>query len=143
MHIQRLDRVQYTDWLVLWECYQAFYQTCLTEDVNELTWQRLTDSQIKQMYGFAAIREGKIVGMVHMIEHDSCWTAKPYAYLQDLYVAETYRNRGVARKLIQHVGEHCQKHCDRVYWLTQQQNAQARALYDQLGKIQDLIQYRM
>jgi GNAT superfamily N-acetyltransferase len=48
------------------------------------------------MYGFAALIAGRVVGIVHVVEHDSCWTLKPYAYLQDLFTHEDYRGLGVA-----------------------------------------------
>ncbi len=96
------------------------------------------------MYGFAALINGKAAGIVHVIEHDSCWSIQPYAYLQDLYTDELYRGQGIARKLIEQVHLYTQERsCDRVYWLTQQDNATAQRLYDQIAKKTGFIQYRI
>lgn len=59
----------------------------------------------------------RVVGIVHVIEHDSCWTLRPYAYLQDLFTHEDYRGLGGATALIEHVKIYTEKRaCDRVYW---------------------------
>lgn len=79
-----------------------------------------------------------------MIEHDSCWTLAPYAYLQDLYTDEHYRGMGVAKALIEHVKQYTiQRGCDRVYWLTHQDNQVAQALYDGVARKTGFIQYRI
>lgn len=144
LFIQPLNDIQQQDWLALWQAYQAFYQTCLTDEINQLTWQRLTDPNVTDMSGFAAVLDGKVMGLVHVIEHASCWTAKPYLYLQDLFTLEEYRGQGIARALIQQVKHYADAHgCDRVYWLTHQDNIQAQKLYDQVAKKTGFIQYRM
>ena len=56
----------------------------------------MTDSKREHIYGFAALMAGRVVGIVHVIEHDSCWTLKPYAYLQDLFTHEDYRGLGLS-----------------------------------------------
>ncbi len=64
------------------------------------------------------------MAIVHVIEHDSCWTLKPYAYLQDLYTLPEYRGKGIAQQLIQQVNQTAQqRECDRVYWLTHEENS--------------------
>lgn len=96
------------------------------------------------MYGFAALIDQKVVGVVHVVEHESSWTMRPYAYLQDLFTHPDYRGQGVARKLIEHVYQVAQqRNCDRVYWLTQESNRQAQVLYDKVAKKTGFIQYRM
>ncbi len=43
------------------------------------------------MHGFAALFEQQMIGFVYVMEHDSCWTFRPYAYLQDLFTHPDYR----------------------------------------------------
>jgi GNAT superfamily N-acetyltransferase len=143
MIIQSLSEITYSVWLPLWQAYQTFYKTTLAESVNALTWQRLSDSTKHDMYGFAALIDDQVVGIVHMVEHESCWTEQPYAYLQDLYVIPTARGKGIARGLIEYVREYCASRCDRVYWLTHETNERARALYDQVATQTGFIQYRL
>lgn len=97
IHIVPLTEIDQSIWTTLWQAYQAFYQADLLEQISENTWHKLTDSKREHMYGFAALIASRVVGIVHVIEHDSCWTLKPYAYLQDLFTHEDYRGLGVAR----------------------------------------------
>ncbi|MDH0656775.1 GNAT family N-acetyltransferase, partial [Acinetobacter johnsonii] len=96
IHIVPLTEIDQSIWAVLWQAYQVD----LLQQISENTWHKLTDSKREHMYGFAALIAGRVVGIVHVIEHDSCWTLKPYAYLQDLFTHEDYRGLGVARALI-------------------------------------------
>lgn len=129
-------------WLPLWQGYLAFYQSSLTPEVTALTWQRLLDPA-EPMHVALAVLDGEVVGLVHFIEHRSCWTAGNYCYLQDLFTAASVRGRGVGRALIQHVYAVAEaRGWSRVHWLTQESNVQARVLYDQLADRSGFIQYR-
>lgn len=142
--IQPLQVIQQQEWLALWQSYQRFYKVQISAEISQNTWRKLIDDQNQHVYGFAAMVDGKAVGIVHVIEHDSCWTLKPYAYLQDLYTHEGLRGKGVARALIQAVQKYTeQRQCDRVYWLTHQDNEQAQNLYDRIARKTGFIQYRI
>lgn len=142
--IQPLTEISYQQWMPLWEAYQSFYAVQLSDEINQSTWQRLSQPKYEQMYGFAALINQEVVGIVHVVEHESCWTIQPYAYLQDLYTVENLRGRGIARQLIEQVRIYTQqRQCDRVYWLTHQNNQIAQQLYDRVAKKTGFIQYRM
>lgn len=139
-----LEQISQSQWLPLWQAYQEFYKTKLNEELNNFTWQRLTNPGFNQMYGFAAMLGQQVVGIVHVVEHDSCWTLRPYAYLQDLFTGKEYRGQGVARGLIEHIYQVAQqRNCERVYWLTQESNHQAQVLYNKVARKTEFIQYRM
>lgn len=145
LSIKNLEQVEYEQWLTLWQGYQQFYQANISKEVTANTWSKLTDPNYSHVYGFAALYQDEVVGIVHMIEHESCWTIQPYGYLQDLYTLEDYRGKGIARALIKHVHEYAikQRQCDRVYWLTHQENTVAQQLYDSMAKKTGFIQYRI
>jgi GNAT superfamily N-acetyltransferase len=135
----RADRAQ---WEPLWQGYLAFYQTSLPHDVTDLTFARFLEHS-EPMHALVAELDGEIIGIVHYIFHRSTWTSGPYCYLQDLFTAEQARGRGVGRKLIEAVYERAKAEgASRVYWLTQESNATARALYDKLADRPGFIQYR-
>ena len=80
---------------------------------------------------------------MHWIFHRSCWTTGDYCYLQDLYVADDVRGGGVGRALIEHVYAEAQAAgASRVHWLTQEDNAQARLLYERIASRSGFVQYR-
>ncbi len=95
------------------------------------------------MWLLGAYVGGKLSGIVHYLYHRSCWTIGDYCYLQDLFVAEDARKLGLGRALIEAVEREARKAgASRVYWLTHETNATARALYDQLAERPGFIQYR-
>ena len=144
IQIKSLEQISQYQWLPLWQEYQAFYHAKICDEGSENTWAKLHSTELDSMYGFAALLDEKVVGIVHVVEHDSSWTLRPYAYLQDLFVPSQYRGQGIACKLIEHVYQVAeQRNCDRVYWLTHESNRQAQMLYDKVAKKTGFIQYRM
>jgi GNAT superfamily N-acetyltransferase len=140
--IRALSRTDRAQWETLWQGYLTFYQTSLADDVTDLTFARFCD-EAEPMYALVAEQEGEIVGIVHYIFHRSTWTKGPYCYLQDLFTRDDARGGGIGRKLIEAVYERAKAQgASRVYWLTQESNAAARALYDKLAERPGFIQYR-
>jgi GNAT superfamily N-acetyltransferase len=68
--------------------------------------------------------------------------ARSNCYLQDLFTLPSARGHGVARALIEAVAVQARAHgAARYYWLTQQHNAAARALYDKVASQRGFIRY--
>ena len=87
--------------------------------------------------------DGQLLGFAHYLFHRSTWARNRYCYLEDLYVSEDVRGRGLGRALIEEVYRKAEAAgASRVYWLTQSSNAQARALYDKVADNLGFIQYR-
>ena len=134
--------LDYEAWLPLWQAYLEFYKATIAHETTLTTWARLLDER-EPMHAVLAEIGGTAVGMVHFIEHRSCWTTGNYMYLQDLFVAPEARGHGVGRKLIEHVyAEAAARGCSRVWWLTHESNAQAMVLYDHVADRSGFIQYR-
>jgi GNAT superfamily N-acetyltransferase len=129
-------------WYPLWRGYQAFYKTDIAEAVSDVTWSRLLDPA--EPMGAALAWDGdKAIGLVHHIQHRSCWTTGDYCYLQDLFVAEDARGHGVGRKLIEYVYAYAKsKGCSRVHWLTHESNTDAMELYNKIASRSGFLQYR-
>ena len=129
-------------WVPLWRGYQAFYKADIAQGVSDITWSRLLDPA-EPMGGAMAWQGDQAIGLVHHIQHRSCWTVGDYCYLQDLFVAETARGTGAGRTLIQYVYDHAKAQgCSRVYWLTHETNIEAMKLYDRIAARSGFIQYR-
>jgi GNAT superfamily N-acetyltransferase len=130
------------DWEPLWAAYLSFYEAKISSTVTETTWARLNDPA-EPMHALGAFLDGHLVGIVHYLFHRSTWTTGGYCYLQDLFTDEAARGQGAGRALIEAVYERAQvAGASRVYWLTQEGNARARALYDKLADRSGFIQYR-
>lgn len=129
-------------WEPLWQGYLTFYKTKLSAEVTENTWRRFHVPELPA-YAIGAFDNGKLVGIVHYIFHLSNWLLKPTCYLQDLFTSPEARGKGVGRALIEAVYLAAKEAgSERVYWLTQEDNATARALYDKLADRPGFIQYR-
>ena len=137
-----LEQIDFEQWLPLWRGYLTFYKSQLSDEQIRLSWKRITNPEQTDMFGFAIKVNGQVVGFVHLIAHMSMWTDLPYCYLQDLFVDEAFRNRGLARQLIEHCYHFCATKFDRVYWLTQESNISAQHLYDRIANKTGFIQYK-
>ena len=130
-------------WDPLWAGYLSFYESELPRAVTDMTWSRFHDPAEPMLCLVAEDDDGTLVGFAHLVLHRGTWSIGDFCYLEDLFVAETARKRGVARGLIEAVYARADAlGCERVYWLTHETNATARALYDQLAEHRGFIQYR-
>jgi GNAT superfamily N-acetyltransferase len=142
MRIDELAESDFTDWTPLWQAYLTFYKTELPEATTRLAFARLLDPA-EPMGGFIARDEsGTARGIVHWIDHRSCWTPGDYCYLQDLYVDGDLRGRGVGAALIETVSCAARRRgCSRVYWITHETNEVAQRLYNKVAERSGFIQF--
>lgn len=143
-HIRALTADDHAAWLALWNSYLTFYETELSEEQTRLTWNRLLDPQFP-IHGALAVDEAnEAVGLVHWLTHAATWSAGPYTYLEDLFVDPAARGAGAGRALIDHVTSWAREHGSaKVYWLTHETNATARALYDRVAAHTGFVHYEI
>jgi GNAT superfamily N-acetyltransferase len=140
--VRRLAPRDEAAWRPLWDGYLHFYRRRLPEAVTGATFQRLCTGQ-DGMAGLVAVDQAdEAIGLAHLVFHVSTWTTASYCYLEDLFVAAAWRGAGVARALIEAVyREADERGAARVYWTTQEFNAPARSLYDQVAHRTSFIRY--
>ena len=137
--VDTLRPEDYAAWQRLAQGYKTFYETELPESAYQQTWQRLLRGD--GVFAFAARADGQMLGITHYLFHPSTWSAD-VCYLQDLFVDEAARGRGVARALIEQVARAARERgAPRLYWLTQQNNERARRLYDRVASHHGFIRY--
>jgi GNAT superfamily N-acetyltransferase len=134
----------YSTWRHLWDSYLVFYETELGSDTIEELWERILDPE-STVSCLVAEADGEPVGLVHFFPHHDTWNARPICYLQDLYVDTSHRGRGIGATLIESVVEKARAQgWSAVYWLTAEDNHQARVLYDRLaGRASGFIHYEI
>lgn len=141
--IRPLTAADRTAWNALWQDYLTFYESAVEDAVTEQSFARLTDANAQERGGFVACVDGETVGFVHFIYHAHNWRLSDVCYLQDLFVAPAARGLGVARSLINAVYAAADDAgCDGVYWLTAEDNTDARALYDKVAVKTPFIKYQ-
>jgi GNAT superfamily N-acetyltransferase len=130
-------------WLVLWQGYLDFYQTELSVEQSEITWQRILDPEFN-MKCAVALDDGVIVGFTTYNLQNSTWSENGHCYLEDLFVDSSVRGKGVGRALIEYVKSYAiANKCSRLYWNTDEDNATARKLYDSYTLESGKRQYRI
>jgi GNAT superfamily N-acetyltransferase len=136
--LEARDRAQ---WNALWSGYLRFYRQRLPDEVTEGTFARLIDA-CAPLRGLVAERGGALEGFVHYQFHPTSWSLRDSCYLEDLYVDSQARGGGIGRALIRAVYEAADRaQAASVYWLTQEFNAEGRALYDTLARRTSFIRY--
>lgn len=141
--IRPLTLADEADWRVLWTGYLTFYKTTLPEDVFAATFARLCDPACPDLHALVAQVDGKLIGLTHYIFHRHCWRTQDVCYLQDLFVTPDLRGTGAGRTLIEAVYQAADAAgAPNVYWLTQDDNATGRQLYDRVGRLTNFIKYQ-
>ncbi len=130
-------------WRELWAGYLEFYEATIPDTITDRTWARIVgDDPVFQ--AVVAERDGVVIGFANIVLHDFTWSDQPAALLHDLFVQPDIRGSGAGRALIQHVIEWGRREgWNRVYWLTKEDNATARRLYDSIVPADGFIRYRV
>ena len=146
------------DWERLFRGYIAFYERDEPQAMYDAAWAAFMAGDRLHALGARAEApyrsaeeaeslppEGgentRLVGITHFFVHPS--TSGPDdCYLQDLFTDAAARGQGVGRALIGAVAEWARgQGCGRLYWLTHESNATARALYDKVAVNRGFIRY--
>lgn len=144
IEIRPLAAADKSRWLDLFRAYIEFYKSTISDDVVEITWQRLMSGGEGYHIGLVAVADdGRVIGLAHVLFHRSTWSPTWYCYLEDLFVDPAVRLKGAGRALIEAVYREADaRQCTRTYWATQEFNYRARALYDTVATKSAFIQYR-
>ncbi|MEE8330646.1 MAG: GNAT family N-acetyltransferase [Acidimicrobiia bacterium] len=134
----------FAGWKALWASYLVFYETDLYSEHTTELWQRILDPHQTTSCRLAE-KDGQLIGLVHFFPHPDTWDRRLTCYLQDLYVKEGFRGEGVGEALIGAVVDRAREEgWSGVYWLTADDNHQARGLYDKLtGGASGFIAYEL
>jgi GNAT superfamily N-acetyltransferase len=144
--VRPIAREDFDAWLPLWEGYNAFYgrsgATALPDEITRSTWGRFFD-EAEPVHALVAVRDGRLIGIVHYLFHRSTTLLGPICYLQDLFTDAEARGGGVGRALIEAVYAKAKAAgSTRVYWQTHETNTVAMRLYDQVAEKSGFLVYR-
>ena len=82
-------------WRELFAAYILFYESELSDEQYELTWNRIHSDF--NMHGLVAEQDGQIVGIAHYLFRPSTWAVNDFCYLEDLFVDPLVRGSGAGR----------------------------------------------
>lgn len=131
MNIRPAKSDDFPQWLDLWNANNLGHKD---EDVTTQTWARILDDDVDV---HALVAEGKdtLVGLLQYVVHPTTGSVQPVCYMQDVFVLPENREQGIARKMIaelERIG--MREKWARVYWLAEESNEAAQALYKSLGQ---------
>ncbi len=127
-------------WRQLWQGYLEFAGSQLDEAITQETWARIHTANASLICRLAE-RDAHIVGFALCVLHEGTWVTEPLCYLEDLYVDQRSRGKGVGRALIEDLQrEGREKGWAKVYWVTRTHNP-ARKLYEQIATQDDIVRY--
>lgn len=128
-------------WRGLWRAYCDFYEARVGEEVTSRTWQRILDPDSAVMC-VVAESDGRVVGFAHCVVHENTWETQAICYLEDLFVDPDQRGRGTGAALIDWLRNAMRAEgWARLYWLTREDNAPARRLYDRYAQADGFVRY--
>ena len=139
--VRQIEIQDKASWKELYVAYLKFYECEPVESSTELLWNRLTKGE-RAVQGLVAVSNGEVVGIAHFHYQLSTWSDTSNCYLEDLYVAEDARGKGVASALIAAVEDLAiQNKCSELFWITKENNTVARKLYEQVATLSDFVRY--
>ena len=140
--IRPLEAKDREKWWALWQGYINFYKASVTDDVSEVTWQRLLDQNQPAFCRVADHTEHGVIAIMNYVLHLNLWTTKPVCYLEDLYTDPAVRGQGAGRALIESLKKTGKaENWHRIYWMTAKDNETARALYDKVAYETEWVRY--
>ncbi|PVZ94874.1 GNAT family N-acetyltransferase [Amnibacterium flavum] len=140
--IRPVEQGDFFAWYGLYAGYADFYEEPLTDDRAMRVWAWLFSDDFAT-HGLVAVDgDGELVGLAHIRSFERPLAGEIGLYLDDLFVREDKRGTGVGRTLIDAVAAEAKKNGQKtVRWITAEDNATARALYDQVAKKTAYVTY--
>lgn len=131
-------------WLTVYEGYAAFYRAPLTDERAVRTWQWITRGD-HGLRAFLAVDEADaIVGLAHVRTVAQPLEGTTGLFLDDLFVTEAARGRGVATALLEHFRALAiEEGRSGVSWITAEDNHTAQRVYDRVARRTTWLTYEM
>ncbi|KPQ04718.1 MAG: acetyltransferase family protein [Rhodobacteraceae bacterium HLUCCA12] len=132
------DRAQ---WEALYQGYADFYGVAQTEAMRTRVWGWIHDPA-HEVEALVAEADGRLVGLAHFRPFARPLAAATGGFLDDLFVAPDARGSGAARALIDAVTDEGRaRGWSVIRWITAEDNARARALYDKMALATNWVTY--
>ncbi|HCB1212474.1 TPA: GNAT family N-acetyltransferase [Klebsiella pneumoniae] len=129
-------------WERLYRQYAEFYKEPMNEEILARTWSWLLDAQHPLQGKVVVTANGALLGLAHYRPFPEPLLGKDAGFLDDLFVSPEQRGSGLGRRLIEAVAQAGKEQgWPFLRWITAQDNAQARRLYDGLAQATAWVTY--
>jgi GNAT superfamily N-acetyltransferase len=131
-------------WRRLFGLYAEFYRMPMDDALAGRVWSWLHDPAHPVEGFIAKAPEGDLLGLTHYRRMPSPLRGADICFLDDLFVLPEARGTRLGEALIQAVVEEAQRRGWRaVRWITAEDNARARRLYDRVAKKTHWVTYEI
>ncbi|AJC21049.1 GNAT family N-acetyltransferase [Pandoraea pulmonicola] len=131
-HVRPQDRHA---WEPLYRQYADFYRVVVDDTIVQRTWSWLMDPEHPVEGLVAESENGELVGLAHFRPVPETLIGRDSGFLDDLYVPPSQRGTGTGRALIAAVTTIARSRgWPFVRWVTANDNATARRLYDGIAQ---------
>jgi len=141
--IRAVEQGDFFAWYGLFAGYAEFYKTPLTDDRAMRAWAWLHSEDVR-VRGLVAVDDDsdEVVGLAHLRPFERPLSGGLGLYLDDLFVREDQRGKGVGKSLIQAVTQQAgEGGYSVVRWITAEDNESARNLYDGIAEKTPWVTY--
>lgn len=133
MLIRRPEAGDRAQWGALYAGYADFYRVEQTEAMRDRVWGWIHDPA-HEVEGLVAETDGQLVGLAHFRPFARPLAASTGGFLDDLFVVPDARGSGAAPALIDALSREAHaRGWSVIRWITADDNARARALYDKMA----------
>jgi len=131
-------------WRDLYRGYRRFYEMPDDEGALDVVWGWLHDDG-HEVSGYVMVdQRGTVGGLAHVRPYARPLSASTGLYLDDLFVDPGLRGGGLGRSLLQFLSVYAaEQGFDVVSWMTAEDNATARGLYDSVATTGPWLTYDM
>jgi GNAT superfamily N-acetyltransferase len=128
--VRAVEASDYAQWAELYRGYRDFYALSPDGSVVERVWTWINDGT-SEVNAFVATAGGRLVGLAHYRRFARPSAGSVGIYLDDLFTDSSARGCGVGRALLRELSALADREgCSVVRWITSEDNAPARRLYD-------------
>ena len=144
VQVRTLGDKDFFAWLGLFEGYNEFYESELTDQKALQVWSWIIDKN-NSLDGAVAVNDaGDFVGIVHYRTVPRTLSGTMGLYLDDLFVAADVRGSGVGQALIDFTKSYAaDRKLGQIRLITAADNETAQALYDTVGTRTDWVTYEI
>jgi ribosomal protein S18 acetylase RimI-like enzyme len=131
-------------WQHLYAGYRAFYHLPVDPAAVRTTWSWVSEGAHGILGLVAEDADGELVGLADLRRFARPSSATTGLYLDDLFTAPAARHRGVATALLREAAAvAAAEGASVVRWITAEDNAAARAVYDRVATATPWVTYDM
>jgi GNAT superfamily N-acetyltransferase len=132
--VQPVEPGQLEALLELCREHAAYEKADFREDGQIERWRTALFAEQPALHGWMATDDGEPCGFMTVTVDFATWSARPFAYLDCLYLREPYRGKGVGRVFFERLREFAAAHgCGWAEWQTPPHNESGIGFYRRMG----------